>query len=123
MTMLRRLCALAPLLAFAGCSGDRPPSSSGSLVPDRGDHALVVDEPAQPAQSATGPRSGASAPVSAAPNPGPGETVVLFQDGDRLYRIADSYGVTLRWLIRRNDLQSPPRSGTRLIVPQRGKAP
>ena len=98
---------LIALLATVGCTRD-----DGAAVPDRGGHAYRVD-----GVSTTGSTQDM---VSSAPDPEPGETTVVFESGDRLYRIADDYGVSLRWLIRRNDLVGhPPSPGDELIVPRR----
>jgi len=96
------------LLAALGCTRE-----DGAAVPDRDGHAYRLD-----GASAT---SGADVDlVDSYPTPGAGETTRVFESGDRLYRIADEHGVTLRWLIERNDIADhPPRPGDRLIVPRR----
>ncbi|MDA3962073.1 MAG: LysM peptidoglycan-binding domain-containing protein [Planctomycetota bacterium] len=99
---------LIALTLLAGCARE-----DAAEVPDRGDHAYVI------AGASAG--SGSSKPlVSSNPEPGAGETTVIFRPDDRLYRIAEEHGVTLDWLIRRNDLvDHPPRAGDDLIVPRR----
>lgn len=104
---MRTLALLSVIMLFsAGCTRD-----DGAAVPDRGDHAYVM-------AGASG--SGSTAPlVSRSQTPEAGETTVIYEPGDRLYRIADEHGVSLEWLIRRNDLvDHPPKTGQQLIVPR-----
>lgn len=94
------------LLIMGGCARE-----DGAAVPDRGGHAFVM------AGAAGG---GSSTPlVSRSQRPEAGETTIAYQPGDRLYRLAEQHGVSLEWLIRRNDLvDHPPRVGQQLIVPR-----
>ncbi len=93
------------LLIMGGCVRE-----DGAAVPDRDGHAFVM----------AGASGGASTPlVSRSQQPEAGETTVTYQPGDRLYCIAEQHGVSLAWLIRRNDLvDHPPRVGQALIVPR-----
>ncbi|MHC5067107.1 MAG: LysM peptidoglycan-binding domain-containing protein [Planctomycetota bacterium] len=96
-----------PLIAvfLVACSG-------GRTLPDRGIHAYNLDNPAG--------NSAAGAAVSHAPGPMAGETTYTVQAGDSLYRIARDHGVSLAWLIERNNIVSRPvPAGTALVVPQR----
>lgn len=85
---------------------------------DRGDHALVIDTGA----SGSFARSdrGATAPVASGTRSGPpgeGETIIVLGADEPLYRVADDRGLSLRWLIERNDLTRRPGPGDRIIVP------
>ena len=104
-----RFLALLPviLLCAAGCARD-----DGAAVPERGGHAYVLP-------GASGGGSSGAPLVSRSQSPEAGETTVTYEPGDRLYRIAEEHGVSLEWLIRRNDLvDHPPRAGQQLIVPR-----
>ena len=85
--------------------------SDGTPTPDRAGHAWVLE-------GAAG-GSASKELVRKDPNPGPGEARLTFQQGDRLYRIAADHGVSLSWIIERNDLVRQPRPGDKLIVPRR----
>ncbi|NRA40567.1 MAG: LysM peptidoglycan-binding domain-containing protein [Planctomycetes bacterium] len=49
-----------------------------------------------------------------------GERVHAVMDGERLYQIAERNGVTMHWIIKRNDLGKLPVAGSQLIVPSAG---
>jgi hypothetical protein len=52
--------------------------------------------------------------------PQQGEMYVTMGAQDTLGSVAKAYGVTLKWLIQRNDIRNPnPKPGTNLIVPAR----
>lgn len=112
MRPLAICCCLLSLLVVAACGG-----RSGSSLPDRDGHALVVGAPAA---------GGAARPAAASPSagvvqhggqPGPGEQLVTVEYGDALYKIAKRHDVELRWLIERNDLIARVQPGDQLVVP------
>ena len=103
-------------ILLAGCARKDPYSTV-----DRGNHALVIDleqgTTTTRGQSTASPQhSGAqSGPV------GPGETTIVLGVDESLYQVADQRGISLRWLIERNDFTRRPGPGDRVIVPAQGQ--
>ena len=99
---------------LSGCLRQDPTSTV-----DRGNHAMVVDlgqgttshrshAPAATPVQHSGARSG---PVGA------GETTIILGADESLYQVAERRGISLRWLIERNDFTRRPGPGDRVIVP------
>ena len=108
---------MALVIALLSSCGTR---DSWSGLPDRGGHAYNADPSAVAAQDAPADvtRDPALAKESVPGGPIQGsEQFHRVENGERLYQIAHRYGVSLYWLIKRNDLGDLPYSGQRLIVP------
>ena len=116
--MRTALLAAVIALAAAGCAQSR---SSMDAVPDRGGHAYNLAGPAGGAGDDVARADDGTAPASRGGGAaGAGETTVTVQPGDALYAIAERSGVSLRALIRRNDItRRPVPVGTTLVVPAR----
>jgi len=108
---MRTLTALAfatvAALVISGCEE----RTNMRELPDRGGHAYRT--------------GGAENPLPAgAAIPGANETFHVAQKGDNLKIIAQKYGVTEAWLIRRNRLQTHVLEvGQNVIVPKQTPAP
>lgn len=95
---------LASVIAATGCGDLR---TSMLVAPDRQGHAA-----GEPGHLGSGH-------LTNTPVPGPGEMWVTMGANDTLSSIAKTYGVDLSTLISRNNLTTPPRAGSNLIVPAR----
>ena len=113
---MRYLLLVVALLMMCSC-GQR---GTWSCLPDRNGHAYnahpqevaSADTPAQDPQVAAIPKENVPVgPIQA------GERYHKMESGERLYQVAEQYGASLYWLIKRNDLGDLPYGGQRLIVP------
>jgi hypothetical protein len=105
MRYLTALIVTTSLIALSACGDYR---EGMQVAPDRGGHAAGEPE-----------KRGGGA-LSGKPIARPGEQYVTMQANDTLSSVAKEYGVTLDWLIKRNQLMTPnPKAGTNLIVPGR----
>lgn len=89
-------------------------------LPDRGGHAYNSDPSAASSSNPVAEIARDPALQKEVVPVGPVQGSERFhrvQNGERLYQIAHQYGVSLYWLIKRNDLGDLPYSGQRLIVP------
>ena len=88
-------------------------------VPDRGGHAFNADGSAntgsvdQPAveRSTVLREEVPEGPIQGA------ERYYKMEAGERLYQVSQRHGISLYWLIKRNDLGDLPYAGQKLIVP------
>ena len=106
MRNLTALACAAALLAFVGCEE----RTNMRELPDRGGHAYRT--------------GGAERPLPAgAMVPYEDETLHVIAKGDNLKVLAQRFGVTEAWLIRRNRLQTNILEvGTNIIVPKQAPA-
>jgi len=113
MRNLLGVAIIIPLIAaFAGC-GSEYYRGNMRVVPDRAGHA------------ATNPDNPNNTVITQKTSPGPDEMYITLSADDRLYSVAKAYGVTLEWLIKRNDLAQDYKvqAGNNLIVPKNPPAP
>ncbi|TVR08536.1 MAG: hypothetical protein EA401_13800 [Planctomycetota bacterium] len=105
---------LIPCVAVAmlssGCLRSEPATAR-----DRGDRAWTISTGGGlgSGSSQQAQRSGAEPGA-----PRDGETVVVLERDQALYELADERGLSLRWLIERNDFTRRPGPGDRVIVPR-----
>ncbi len=93
--------------------------TSWNAVPDRGGHAYNKDPQAVVTRddgSAADRKTIMREDVPQGDIQG-AERYYTFESGDRLYKVAQRYGISLYWLIKRNDLSDLPHAGQKLIVP------
>lgn len=101
---------VAVALLMSGCMRSEPATAR-----DRGDRAWTISTSAGGVggQGQQAQRSGAQPGA-----PRDGETVVILERDQALYQLADERGLSLRWLIERNDFTRRPGPGDRVIVPR-----
>lgn len=115
---MRHLIACLAVVLSVSLSGCYRSDLSTSV--DRGGHAMVIDTGASGGSGGSGSTSPSGAKSGP---PGPGETVITLGPDQALYQVAEERGVSLRWLIERNDLIRRPVAGDRIIVPSHGGMP
>ncbi|TVR45875.1 MAG: hypothetical protein EA402_03710 [Planctomycetota bacterium] len=118
--MKAHLGILTFLLSLVVVTGGCFRSDATSTV-DRGDRALVVDTGASAGSGSTARGAAGSADAPSGfyrAQPQPGETVIVLGPNESLYQVADDRGLSLRWLIERNDFTRRPGPGDRVIVPE-----